>query len=154
MEKQLAFWRIISNPLMEKLLSPIGLSVFLFLPASAESIFLIYPILYWFLLSYSTNVTELSEPISLKTAWIVTKLGHFKIFSQYPCVTAAALWYPQWTIAQFFWLAAESPAPQSQNIAWRSAAGRQLEAARRLPIYLQSGTGTSSYSTAIPVHIR
>ena len=65
-----------------------------------------------------------THPISLKTAWIVTKLGHFKIFSQYPCVTAAALWYPQWTIARFFWLAAGLPTPQSQNIAWRSAAGR------------------------------
>ena len=59
------------------------------------------------------------HPISLKTTWIVTKLGHFKIFSQYPCVTAAALWYPQWTAARFFWLAAGSPAPQSPNITWQ-----------------------------------
>ena len=42
------------------------------------------------------------HPIGLKTARIVTKLGHFKIFNQYPYVTAEALWYPQWTIARFF----------------------------------------------------
>ena len=90
------------------------------------------------------------HPISLKKAWIVTKLGHFQIFSQYPCVTAVVLWYPQWTVFRFFWLAVWSPAPQSRNIKRRSAAGIQPEAASWSPIYRQSGTGTSFYLMEAP----
>ena len=100
--------------------------------------------------------------ISLKTAWIVTKLGHFKNFSQYPCVTAATLWYPQWTTASFFSLAAGSPTLQIQNITWRSAAGRQPEVVRlnsferdsmALPPFCQIRARLVFHLLVIPEHI-